>query len=59
MDSPKFTAMASVARKLGIDPGVLATEPDPWVNAARYAAAIIYNNADEKAEQEQKAQART
>lgn len=51
--------MAAVARKLGIDPGILATEPDPHVNAARYAAAIIYQQADDEAEAEQKAKSKT
>lgn len=47
-----------MARKLGIDPALVATEPDPWVNAARYAAAIIYQQADEKADQEAKAKSK-
>ena len=41
-----------------MDPGILATEPDPWVNAARLAAAIIYDQADEKAEQNAKAKSK-
>lgn len=46
-----------MARKLGIDPATVATEQDPWINAARYAAAIIYDQADAKADQEAKAKA--
>ena len=53
-DSPAFAQIAAVARKLGIDPAVIATEPDPYRHSVRLAAAILYQQADEKAEAEQK-----
>lgn len=46
-----------MARKLGIDPATIITETNPWVNAARYAAAHIYDNADEKQAREAEAKA--
>ena len=47
-----------MARKLGIDPGTIITETDPNVNAARYAAAIIYQKADDKADAEAQAKSK-
>lgn len=46
-----------MARKLGIDPGLILGEQDPKMNAARLAAAHIYQNADEEQAREQRAQA--
>jgi hypothetical protein len=50
--------IAGVARQLGMDPAVIAEEPDPRRNSARYAAAIIYQQADKKQEQEQEARSK-
>lgn len=41
-----------------MNPVDLATEPDPWKKAAALAAAIIYDQADQKAEQDQKAKSK-